>query len=156
MRLVAAFLVAVLVSGCFSSDEGVPVSGSEVPAKFGLSQARSAVFGVAKDAYLVGVRGSSDKGGLSGQWDYYFDSVLLGRGYIVSYPGYGMMETSFSYKGLLDDSWVDSPQAAAACGGVSGKFSLESMDGGPFWTVALDERDCVVDALSGKAMAEPA
>ncbi|MFA5077463.1 MAG: hypothetical protein WC488_03480, partial [Candidatus Micrarchaeia archaeon] len=106
-------------------------------AKDGLQTAEKNIVWFRKDAKLVSVKGASEGAGLALQWDYYFDSLSGSKGYALTVPDpdASIRDMPFSFLAQLDESWMDSPAAASACGMDSAEFSLEVEGGVPVWTL---------------------
>jgi hypothetical protein len=173
--LVAALVCAIiLLAGCITPPPGnvtetpTPEIGpspeiNETPqpevqpfaAKEKLVDARAGITWLRPDAELVGVQGSCEGDGKSVQWAYQFDSIAAGTGYMITIPGgaASYRETAFSFRRPLGGQFVDSTQAASACGTGSGEFSLEVVGGTPVWTVISGSTVCEVNATSGQRIA---
>lgn len=176
--VVALVCACVLFSGCCALDyfrfgpptittptpevspTGTP-EGGETPqemapftASEGVTAAAAGITWLRRDAQLVGIQGSCGGDGKAPQWDYNFDSVAAGRGYVVSVPGGAatMRETTFSFNRGLGTSWIDSSQAASVCGLGESECSLEMSEGTPVWTLVSGSSICMVNATSGQRM----
>jgi len=136
------------------SPDGPQEEIAPFPAKDGLTAARAGITWLRPDAELVGVQGSCEGEGKSSNWQYSFDSRAAGIGYVVNVPGGAdsMRDLAFSFSQPLGEQWVDSTQAASACGTGAGDFSLEIRDGTPIWTLISGSTVCEVNATSGQRM----
>ena len=129
-----------------------PAEVAPFAAREGLSGARSGVIWLRADAVLSGVQGACDADGKSAVWEYSFDSLAAGQGYVVSVPGgaRSLRDAPYSFRQALPSEWADSTAAAAACDMGSGDFSLEMRGGSPVWTVISGGTVCEVNATSGQ------
>ena len=172
--LLALICACVIFSGCCITPPQPPTGGSPTPeitptetplenetpemAPFSASEGRTAAAGgitwLRGDAQLVGVQGACGGDGKAPQWDYHFDSVAAGRGYVVSVPGgaASMRDATFSFSQPLGGQWVDSTQAASACRMSDSDCSIEMRDGTPVWTFISGATVCEVNATSGQRM----
>ena len=104
------------------------------------------------DGILVSVSGSCAADGSSMQWTYSFDAYSKKKNLrIVLGEESGLYDGSYSFMDGIGEDWIDSVDAARACG-MQGDCYLESKDGKRIWTIVDGSRICQVDATDGKVL----
>ncbi len=169
--LFLGFVCALLLFGCVQppgtsgtlnpngSNPSNQSAGNNAYPTAALPASAQGAFGAAKsilpqyinDSVLVSISGNCDRSGLSSAWQYTYESYNKKKDFVVTVSDTpSWRDASFSFSSGLPGQWIDSVNAASACGG--GECSLEMVGDAPVWNIIDGQNVCTVDAISGKVV----